>query len=98
MAKTLREADIRPEDADRIRETAEKLLNLAMQELGDPLFAIGSLLLAGGTSAAWGRLNYADMVGLLSNYYEAVLLAETKKELADAETRTFLLRKPSGIQ
>lgn len=87
-----------PEVSAKIRATATKLLQLAMDEMGgSALYAISALLLAGGTAAAWGLLGYESLIQLVSTYHEAALLADAEKELNAAGQMAIWSKKPGGV-
>jgi hypothetical protein len=93
------DASLSAAEALRIRAAATKLLHDALPLVGfDALHAIGALLLAAGTSAAYGRLDYDQLIALVSAYYEGALLQEVERELRESEPGTLVLKRPDGVQ
>jgi hypothetical protein len=84
-----------PEDVVVIQTAAAQLMRMAIDMVnGNPQYAVGALSIALGTAAAMSKAPYKGLIDMLSNHYEAQLLAEVAQELKVNEK---LLDKPEGV-
>jgi hypothetical protein len=83
------------EEAENIRKAASEILSQSIPLCNNvALHAVGALLLAAGSAAAYAKLSYKEMIDLISTYYEGALL----NEIAAAESPgTLFLAKPPGM-
>ncbi len=95
--KTLDNELLSQEAQERVQAASRKLLD---DSLGlcdhEALQAMGALLLAAGTAAAWARLDYKQMVELISTYYENALLNDAQRELQGTDPQVYFGKKGEG--
>lgn len=85
------------EAAQRIQDASRKLLDDSLDHTNHAaLEAMGALLLAAGTACAWARLDYPEMVTLISTYYENALLGSAERELQATDPQVFFGKKAAG--
>ncbi len=82
MANTkLEDTLLTPADAEKISKAATKLLSDALPLLEfDALHAIGALMLAAATAAAYGGLSVKQMADLMAGYHEQALVGDPDPE------------------
>jgi hypothetical protein len=73
------------EQMAQIRKTAYKIMELAIQECPNAMQAIGALLLASGTGAAYGHLDIDQAVDLFETYYTNAAIDDAQATLAESE-------------
>ncbi len=88
-----------PEDMEMIRVAANELaMKAAELTRQNPYFAMGALSLATATVGAIIKIEYAQLVKLISDHYEHALLQEVADEFRAAGAGVVMVPKPEEAQ
>lgn len=76
--------ELAADKADLIRKAAVKIMEDAPGLCeGNAMYGLAAMCLAASTAAAYARMDYGDLIGLISSYYESTLTAEIKLQMGE---------------